>query len=58
MVSFRYSGSPGPTQAVLTDANGTPTGIQLYNPWGFEVTIHNPSLIYYCSRGIGTFEVN
>jgi hypothetical protein len=44
-------------EAVLTDANGTPTGIQLYNPWGFEVTINNPSLIYYCSLGVGTFQV-
>jgi hypothetical protein len=44
-------------EAVLTDAHGNPTGIKLYNPWGFEVTIHSPDLIYFCSGGFGTFSV-
>jgi hypothetical protein len=44
-------------ESVLTDTQGTPTGIQLYNPWGFEVTVHNPALIYFCSLGYGAFKV-
>jgi hypothetical protein len=44
-------------EAVLTDAHGNPTGIRLYNPWGFEVTVHNLDLIYFCSGGFGTFSV-
>ncbi len=44
--------------AVLTDAAGTPTGLTLYNPHGFEVTITDPGLIYYCSIGFQTFAVS
>jgi hypothetical protein len=44
-------------ESILTNEGGTPIGIKLFNPWGFEVTITNPSLIYYCSLGIGVFKV-
>jgi hypothetical protein len=45
-------------EAVLTDGNGKPTGIKLYNPWGYEVTIHSADLIYFCSGGFASFQAS
>ena len=39
------------------DSKGNPTGIKLYNPWGFYVSIHSPDLIYFCSFGFRSFSV-
>jgi hypothetical protein len=44
-------------EAVLTDGRGKPSGIKLYNAYGFEVTVHDPALVYFCSGGFAAYHV-
>jgi len=43
--------------SVLTDMNGNPTGIKVYDLYGNYRTIMGPGLVYHCSGGFGSFAV-
>ncbi len=43
--------------SVLTDAQGNPIGIKLYDLYGKYRTINGPGLIFHCSGGFGSFVV-
>lgn len=44
-------------KSVLTDPNGDPIGIELYDPWGVTRTVTDLDRIWWCSGGAGSYAV-
>ena len=41
----------------MTGADGKPSGVSLYNPWGFQLAVTKPDVIHFCSSEFRSYVV-